>query len=104
MFNKVKLLTVAGDLVGSFTVLHFPLLTNHKGIVGYPSLLFHGERAYLFDQLVDATKGDAGQAEHGVYIETMAAAIVPIPGVDNNGYTEVQAATDSSDEADAANL
>jgi len=102
MFNKVKLLTAVGDLVGTFTVLHFPRLTNHKGVVGYPNLLYFGERVFMFDQLQDAQKG--GASELGIYVETMASAIVPIPGVDMNGFRVVDGPSEIPRRADSQQM
>lgn len=88
MFKKVLLKTVDGRQVRpeGFTIIDFPKLRNTRGFTGYPDVLFLSERVFVFDNSCKLPDGGNG-AE---YVETFAAAIVPIPDVDNNSWTEVE--------------
>lgn len=85
MHNKVLLKTADGSQVRpeGFTILDFPDTTNRRGFRSYPDVLFLGERAFVFDNACKLPDGGNG-AE---YVEAFAYSIVPIAGVDDNGFT-----------------
>jgi hypothetical protein len=90
--------TESGDPVRpeGFTIPSFDNFVNRQGARGFPEVLFWNERVFVFTSF-DRPLTD-GAPNVGVYTESFAAAIVPIPEIDDNGFK----LTDSSDEANPA--